>query len=135
MHSKATEDSRSIAEQRQPLILIVDDNHDNLLFASCVVKYMELNYIITDNSEECLEIARKLLPDIILLDVVMPKISGIDVTKIIRQDKNISHLSIIAVTGLTSTRHKQELREAGFDDYICKPYLIEDLESKIDRFL
>ena len=71
------------------------------------------------------------LPDIILLDVVMPKMNGLEITRIIKQDLKISHIPIIAVTGLTKAEDKNKLIEGGFNDYICKPYLIEELESKV----
>ncbi|VEP13891.1 Response regulator containing a CheY-like receiver domain and a GGDEF domain [Hyella patelloides LEGE 07179] len=118
-------------ESYQPLVLIVDNDRDNLLFASCVIESMGMNYAATDDSEECLGLVYEIFPDIILLDVVMPKINGLEITRIIKQDQKISHIPIIAVTGLTKTEDKNKLIEGGFNDYICKPYLIEELEFKV----
>ena len=115
----------------RPLVLIVDNDRDNLLFASYIIESMGLNYSVLDDGEKCLDLIFKLLPDIILLDIVMPKISGLEIARTIREDKNIAHIPIIAVTGLTQPQYKTELTHAGFNDYLCKPYLIEELESKI----
>ncbi|MDJ0573377.1 MAG: response regulator [Pleurocapsa sp. MO_192.B19] len=119
------------SESYKPLVLIVDNDRDNLLFASCVIESMGMNYAVTDDSEECLGLVYELLPDIILLDIVMPKMNGLEITRIIKQDRKISHIPIIAVTGLAKKEDKNKLLEGGFNDYICQPYLIEELESKV----
>lgn len=119
----------------QPLILIVDNDRDNLLFASCVIESLGMNYVVTDNSEECLGLVYELLPDLILLDVVMPKLNGVEITRIIKQDNEISHIPVIAVTGLTYDEDKGKLIEAGFNGYISKPYLIEELEHKVYSYI
>lgn len=119
----------------KPLVLIVDNDPDNLLLASCVIETLGMNYLITDNSEECLGLIYKFKPDLVLLDIVMPKLNGLEITRIIKQDKNMAHILVIAVTGLTQSEDKTQLIEAGCDDYLSKPYLIEDLESKVCQHL
>lgn len=131
MYSTLNKNFEKQPEGYQPLVLIVDNDRDNLLYASCVIQSMGMNYAVTDNSEECLGLVYELLPDIILLDVVMPKMNGLEITRIIKQDPKISHIPIIAVTGLTKTEDKNKLIEGGFNDYICKPFFIEELESKV----
>lgn len=135
MYSTLNKNLEKRPEGYKPLVLIVDNDRDNLLFASCVIESMGMNYAVTYDSEECLDLVYELLPDIILLDVVMPKMNGLEITRIIKQDGKISLIPIIAVTGLTKTEDKNKLIEGGFDDYICKPYLIEELESKINSYL
>ena len=119
----------------RPLVLVVDNDRDNLLFASYIIESMGLKYSVLDDGEKCLDLVYDLLPDIILLDIVMPKISGLEIARTIRQDKNIAHTPLVAVTGLTQAKYKTELVNAGFDDYLCKPYLIEELESRIHERL
>ncbi|MEM8722419.1 MAG: response regulator [Cyanobacteria bacterium P01_G01_bin.39] len=118
-----------------PLVLIVDNDCDNLLFASCVIESLGMNYVVTDNSEECLGLVYEFLPDLILLDIVMPKLNGLEITRIIKQDSKIAHIPVIAVTGLTHDEDKGRLIEAGFDGYISKPYLIEELEHKVCSYI
>lgn len=122
-------------QRRQPLILVIDNDRDNLLFASCVIESLGFTYAVTEDSENCIDLVHELSPDMILLDIVMPNRSGLEITQIIRQDRNISHIPIIAVTGLTKAEDKTKLIAAGCNDYLCKPYLIEELESKIYAYL
>lgn len=135
MQSKLKKRPNKKSLSYQPLVLVVDNDRDNLLLASYVIESLGLLYVFTDNSEECLNFTKKLLPDIILLDIVMPKLNGLEITRIIKQDPKTFKIPIIAVTGLTREKHISEIRAAGCDDYLCKPYLIEDLESKICAYL
>ncbi|MDJ0682083.1 MAG: response regulator [Xenococcaceae cyanobacterium MO_167.B52] len=122
-------------EDYKPLILVVDDDQDNLLFASYIVELLGMNCIVSDDSRETLFLVKKLLPDLILLDIVMPSLSGIDIAHQIKLDKNVNHIPIIAVTGLTRKQEKTQIINAGFNDYLCKPYLIEELQAKIYSIL
>lgn len=131
MHSNFPQSTEKSQNEYQPLVLVVDNDKDNLLFASCVIESLGIRYVVTNDSEECLNLVYKLLPDIILLDIVMPKLNGMDIIRLIKSNKHISHIPIIAVTGLTRTEDQNSLLKAGCDDYLCKPYMIEELESKI----
>lgn len=131
MHSQYKKGSDQQSKSNQPLILIIDDDTDNLLLASYVVESLGMAFVFTDKTEECLNLIDKLSPDIILLDIVMPKINGLELANTIKQDRNTSHIPIIAVTGLTRTQDIIKIKQAGCDAYICKPYLIEDLEFKL----
>jgi CheY-like chemotaxis protein len=136
MHSPILKQkSKKPVKNYQPLVLIVDNDFDNLLLASCVIESLGMRCAITDESEKCLDLIYDRQPDIILLDIVMPKLNGLDITRIIRQDRTLAHISIIAVTGLTRPEDQSKIIEAGCDDYLCKPYLIEELESKIHSCL
>lgn len=132
MHSPTLkQNSRKQTKSYQPLVLIVDNDPDNLLLASCVVETLGIRCAVTDESDKCLDLIYDLQPDIILLDIVMPKLDGLEITQIIRKDQTLAHISVIAVTGLTRIEDQSRIIEAGCDDYLCKPYLIEELESKI----
>ncbi|MDJ0574726.1 MAG: response regulator [Xenococcaceae cyanobacterium MO_234.B1] len=133
MHSESLNGFEKRYQGYKPLVLIVDNDRDNLLFASCVIESLGIHHAVTDDSEKCLDLVGELLPDLILLDIVMPKIDGLEITRMIRRNKNICHIPIIAVTGLTRPQDTNQLIEAGCDDYLCKPYLIEELESKVSR--
>lgn len=131
MRSKLKESSKKKSSTHKPLILMVDNDYDNLLLASFVVESLGMAFVFTDKSEECLNLVGKLLPDLILLDIVMPKINGLELASLIKQNQNIAHIPIIAVTGLTRPQDINKMIEAGCDAYLCKPYLIEDLELKL----
>ncbi len=135
MASNSNQNYNQQSGKYKPLILIVDNDQDNLLLASCVIESMGMNYIATDDSTGCLYLVKKVLPDLILLDIVMPKMSGLDIITILKQDEKLSSIITVAVTGLTRTDDKNKLILAGFDDYLSKPYLIEDLEAMLYRLL
>lgn len=135
MHSNLEQNFNKQSGKYKPLILIIDNDQDNLLLASYIIESMGLNYIVTDHSEGCLDLVKKVLPDLILLDIVMPKMSGLEIVTLLKQDKKLSSIITVAVTGLTRTDDKNKLIVAGFDDYLSKPYLIEDLEAMLSRLL
>lgn len=130
--------NKDFAEKSQddkPLILIVDNDLDNLLFASCVVESFGMRCVVTDDSQKCLPLVKELLPDLILLDIVMPEIDGLEITRILKQSKKLANIPIIAVTGLTRPEDLQKIAEVGCDACLAKPYLIEELEARILQFL
>lgn len=78
---------------------------------------------------------RTYLPDLILLDIVLSEINGIEIARILKEDKLTNHIPIIAVTGLALANEREKIQQSGCDDYLCKPFLISELEAKIDSFL
>ncbi len=131
MHSKLLNGFERQYQDYKPLILIVDNDCDNLLFVSYVIESLGMGFAVTDDSEQCLNLVSELSPDLILLDIVMPKIDGLEITRKIKQNKSVCHIPIIAVTGLIRPEDMSKIIEVGCDDYLSKPYLIEDLEAKI----
>lgn len=135
MHSNITNHFSQQQRYQRPLILIVDNDHDNLLLAGYVVESMGFNFTMTSKSEQCLSLVEELVPNLILLNIVMPKISGLEIARILKRDKNFSPVPLIAVTGLTKLEDQTKILQAGFDEYLVKPYLIEDLEAKLQTLL
>ncbi len=135
MHSKLNNIIEKQSETYRPLILVVDNDYDNLLLASYVIESLGMAFVFTDKSEECLNLVEKLLPDVVLLDIVMPKVDGLALARSIRQNKNTAHIPIIAITGLTRPEDIEKIVEAGCNSYLCKPYLLEDLELKLYAYL
>ncbi len=118
-----------------PLVLAIDDDFDNLLFISYILDALNIKYVLANTSGEGISLAINQLPNLILLDIVMPKIDGVEITRRLKQNSFTKDIPIIAVTGLTHTKHIKAIKAAGCDDYICKPFLIEDMEMKIIHFL
>ena len=117
-----------------PLVLVVDDHEDNVIFATGSLELLNFECIIARDGKSAIKMAVDRLPDIILLDVVMPQMDGITVTQILKQNLLTKNIPIVAVTGLAYKYQQQQIIKAGFDDYLCKPYLIEELSDKLDRF-
>lgn len=117
-----------------PLVLVVDDNEDNILLACSFLELLSCKHLTAEDGKTAIDIAMDKLPDLILLDIVMPGTDGIAVTQVLKQNPLTNHIPIIAVTGLSFLHQKKQIMDAGCDDYVCKPYLIEELERKLVHF-
>ena len=118
-----------------PLILIVDDCEDNILFARSSLQILNFPCITASGGAKAIDMAIAKLPDLILLDIVMPNISGIMVTEVLKNNSQTAHIPIVAVTGLTYPMQLQKITDAGCDDYLPKPYSIEELSDKLSCFV
>jgi CheY-like chemotaxis protein len=114
-------------------ILIVEDNKINQMITKKILNKMGLECEIVDNGEAAVEKVRENTYDVVLMDIHMPGISGLEATKIIRTfDKE---LTIFALTAVTLEDKMHEFDEAGFDDIISKPFKQEDFEKKLYEVL
>ncbi|MBE9213885.1 response regulator [Plectonema cf. radiosum LEGE 06105] len=118
-----------------PLILAIEDNEDNLLIVNYIVDSLNYRFIGEPDGNKTLLIAREFQPNLILLDIMLPEANGIDLFHVLRQDSSTKHIPIIAVTALASAEEKHKILEAGFDAYVSKPYMLEDIEEVICRYL
>ncbi len=110
-------------------ILVVEDNKINQMITKKILNKMKLNCDIVDNGEDAVDKVKTEDYDVVLMDIHMPGISGIEATKMIRIfDKEIT---IFALTAVTLEDKMQEFDEAGFDDIISKPFKQEDFEKKL----
>ena len=116
-------------------IVVADDNKDNLDLISFILDALSLKYYLANNGKTALDLINDKLPDLVLLDVVMPKMDGMEVNTLIKANLYTSHIPTIAITGLAEQKHLTALENVGFDDYIIKPFAIEELEIKLKRFL
>lgn len=119
----------------QPLILAVEDNDDNLLLISYALESLGCKLICQTDSCSTLLVAKEYQPDLILMDILLPGLSGIDVVGYLKKEPLTLEIPVIAVTALASPEERERILMAGFDDYISKPYMIEDLEALICGFL
>ena len=118
-----------------PKVLVVDDDRDNLLFIGYALDLLGIKHIATESGKVALDLAKDKVPDLILLDMVMPETDGMNVARTLRKNPLTNHIPIIAVTGLTLAKHRKAIAAAGCDDYISKPLLIDELEAKIVEHL
>ncbi|BAZ51156.1 response regulator receiver domain protein [Nostoc sp. NIES-4103] len=120
---------------QQPLVLAVEDHDDSLLLMSYALESLGCGFICQADSSTTLVVAKEYQPDLIMLDILLPGLSGIDVVRQLKQDSLTYHIPVVAVTALATKEDQQQILMAGFDDYISKPYMIEDLEAIIQRQL
>jgi signal transduction histidine kinase/CheY-like chemotaxis protein len=110
-------------------VLVVEDNKINQMITKKILTKMELNCDVVDNGESAVDMVKTNHYDIVLMDIHMPGISGIEATKIIRTfDKQ---LTIFALTAVTIEDKMHEFDEAGFTDIIPKPFKQEEFEKKL----
>lgn len=114
-------------------ILIVEDNKINQMITKKILNKMNLYCDVVDNGEAAVEKVKEEIYDVVLMDIHMPGISGLEATKIIRTfDKE---LTIFALTAVTLEDKMHEFGEAGFNDIISKPFKQEDFETKLHAAL
>lgn len=119
----------------QPLILAVDDNDDNLQLLTQLLVLMECSFITATDGTTALELAQNYQPKLILLDMMLPDLSGIEVASRLKQNAQTASIPIIAVTAMARAEDKESFIVAGCVDYITKPYIIDDLEVTIRRYV
>ena len=121
--------------RKEPLILVVEDDEDNLFYATAILELSNYQFLKASNGRIGIDIAKDKLPDLILLDIVMPEVNGIEVIETLRRNPLTNHIYIIATTGLTYPREIKIIMNAGCDEYLHKPFTIEQLEEKLKDFL
>lgn len=117
-------------------ILLVEDDNTSQLVMSRICKMLNWNIYIVSNGKDALKILENTQFNIILMDIQMPDMNGIEVTKIIRERERLTgvHIPIIATTAYAMSRDKQDVIIAGMDDYISKPLDLEKLKELIEKW-
>lgn len=119
----------------QPKILAVDDDEDNLMLLTEVLEPMKCSFITATHGQTALDLAQTYQPDLILLDVMLPDFNGLEVVACLKQNPQTMKIPVIAVTALARSEDRDRLLKAGCNDYISKPYMLDELESVIRRHL
>ncbi len=115
-------------------ILIADD--EELICESLKKKFTRLGYVVhvTNDGEETLKYIEKHLPDIVLLDVKMPKLSGIEVCRRIKSKRKTKHIFIIMFSARAELKDISIAEEVGADSYLCKPVPFTKIKDQIEIF-
>ena len=122
-------------EPQNYLVLIVDDTESNVRLLSHVLRKAAFNLIVAFNGTDALAMARDRKPDLILLDVLMPDITGFEVCRQLKADEKLSSIPVIFLSALTETSNKIEGLEAGGVDYITKPFQKDETIARIKTHL
>lgn len=116
---------KEIPAATKPRVLVVEDNPDNMITVKALLN-TDYHIVEAVNGKIATEMAQKHRPDLILMDIALPEINGIEAFKIIRSNPELAHIPIIALTASALTREREIILEHGFDAYIPKP-----IESEI----
>ena len=121
---------------RNKKILLVDDDMRNIFAIKYFLEEKEMNILVANNGEECLEsLERDPEVDIVLMDIMMPKMDGLEAMREIRKQKRFKNLPIIALTAKAMKTDRVKCVEAGANDYLAKPVDIDKLMSLLRVWL
>ena len=116
-------------------ILIAEDNKADLRLLKDILEKHGYETLQTGDGFEAINLAVTHLPDLILLDIQLPEISGLDVTRRLKGDDRSRHIPIVAVTAFAMGWHEREALDSGCDAYIAKPISILGFLSTVESFL
>src|SRR5690606_8695119 len=119
---------------KQTKLLIVDDNDEMRAYISSVFD-SSFQVIGASDGDEGLAIAKDSIPDVVIADVMMPKLNGIDMCKDLKRDLKTSHIPVILLTARGSLEYKLEGLESGADEYVTKPFNPQVLQLKVKNLI
>ncbi len=112
-------------------VLVVDDSPDTISLLRTALEDEGMTVLVAASGSRALAIARRAIPDIILMDAVMPGTDGFETTRQIKADSRLADIPVIFMTGLSETEHVLEAFEAGGVDYVTKPVVIEQVFARM----
>ena len=116
-------------------VLVVEDNELNMKLFHDLLEAHGYNILQTKDGMEALRMAREHKPDLILMDIQLPEVSGLEVTKWIKEDDDLKSIPVIAVTAFAMKGDEEKIREAGCDAYISKPISVPIFLETVTKFL
>jgi two-component system cell cycle response regulator DivK len=116
-------------------ILIVEDDPRNLKLLRDLLQRFGYEILEAPDGEQGVKSAGEKKPDLILMDIMMPKMDGLEATRIIKADEKTKHIPIIALTSYAMKGDREKTIEAGCDGYIAKPIDIKEVLKAIEHFL
>ncbi|MCE3005902.1 MAG: response regulator [Alphaproteobacteria bacterium] len=116
-------------------ILIVEDNDLNLKLFRDLLAANGFETVETREGLEAIALTRSMMPDLILMDIQLPEISGLDITRKIKADQSLRHIPVIAVTAFAMKDDEEKILQAGCEAYLSKPIAIDQFLATIRRFL
>jgi len=116
-------------------ILLVDDELDLVETVRFSLELEGYDVLVSHNGEDALNQARKENPDLILLDLMLPKLDGYKVCRLLKFDERYKHIPILMLTAKTQEKDKLLGKETGADEYITKPFEMDELMGKVKSYL
>ena len=116
-------------------VLIVEDNDLNMKLFNDLLVAHGYDTLQTKNGAEALALARQHHPDLILMDIQLPEVSGLQVTKWLKEDEDLRTIPVIAVTAFAMKGDEEKMRDGGCEAYIAKPISVTSFLQTIERFL
>ena len=116
-------------------ILIVEDNELNMKLFNDLLQAHGYSTLQVKDGRSVVEITRQNRPDLILMDIQLPEISGLEITKMLKADDDLRSIPVVAVTAFAMKGDEQKIRNGGCDGYIAKPISVASFLQTVSRFL
>lgn len=120
-----------LTQGTQPCVLVVDDMPQSLHFVTVALEEAGMTVLIARDGFAALDLLKKVVPNIIIMDGLMPGLDGFEVTRRLRADPTFTHVPVIFMTGLTETEHVIQGLQSGGVDYIRKPVDVNELVARV----
>lgn len=115
-------------------ILIVEDNELNMKLFCDLLEAHDYETIQTQDGMAALDLARDHSPDLILMDIQLPEVSGLEVTKWIKEDEDLRRIPVVAVTAFAMKGDEEKIREGGCEAYIAKPISVGQFLETVKKY-
>ena len=116
-------------------VMIVEDNELNMKLFNDLLEAKGYRTIQTRNGMEALELARQHKPDLILMDIQLPEVSGLEVTKWLKEENELHAIPVIAVTAFAMKGDEERIRQGGCEAYISKPISVAKFLETVETYL
>lgn len=120
---------------RQANVLLVDDDVDNLMLLTFILEQFPCTIVCETDGEAALKRIDQASFDLVMLDIQLPGISGLDLVRTLRANPMNASLPVIAVTAMARKQDKEEILKAGCNRYVSKPYMVDELERLIGQYI
>ncbi len=116
-------------------LLIVEDNSSNMKLLKILTRSLDFETFFAENGKEAITILRDNTPDIVLCDIQMPGVDGIQLVQFIRSEASLAQITVIAITAHAMTGDREKLLGYGFDEYVSKPIDTRKLRRILASYL
>ena len=116
-------------------VLIVEDNELNMKLFNDLLEAHGLTTIKTSSGLDAIDLTRQHSPDLIIMDIQLPQVSGLDIIKWLKSDPDLKHIPIIAITAFAMKGDEERIREGGCEGYISKPISVAKFIETVKNYL
>jgi chemosensory pili system protein ChpA (sensor histidine kinase/response regulator) len=126
---------KPVEKARQPLVMVVDDSITMRKVTSRVLENHSVEVMTAQDGLDAIENLHDRVPDLMLLDIEMPRMDGYELAEHVRADPRLRHVPIVMITSRAGQKHRKRARDAGANDYMTKPYQEAELVAKVSEML
>ncbi len=127
--------SGSVRAATGKTVMVVEDNELNMKLFHDLLEAHGYRIVQTKDGMEVLRLAREHKPDLILMDIQLPEVSGLEVTRWIKEDEELRAIPVIAVTAFAMKGDEEKMRKGGCEAYIAKPISVASFLETVERFI